>query len=87
MLFLLLYLSIYYLSLEHNMSSVKLSLHISLEANRLMEKACEENLLTKSDFMRKAMALMVYVIDYKKKGGHVAILDKNDKKMIEIVGV
>lgn len=69
------------------MSSVKLSLHISEEANELMEKACAENLLTKSEFMRKAMALMVYTINSKKKGGHLAILDKDDKKLADIVGI
>jgi hypothetical protein len=69
------------------MSSVKLSLHISQEANELMEEACEENLLTKSDFMRKAMALMIYTMGYKKKGGHLAVLDKNDKKLADVVGI
>lgn len=69
------------------MSSVKLSLHISGEANVLMEEACEENLLTKSEFMRRAIALMVYTMNYKKKGGHLAVLDKNDKKLADVVGL
>jgi hypothetical protein len=73
--------------MENFMSSVKLSLHISQEANDLMEEVCQENLLTKSEFMRKAMALMVYTMNYKKKGGHLAVLDKDDKKLADVVGI
>lgn len=69
------------------MSTVKLSLHISDEANELMEEACQQNLLTKSEFMRRAMALMIYTMNYKKKGAHLAVLDKDDKKIADVVGI
>lgn len=69
------------------MSSVKLSLHISDEANELMEEVCKENLLTKSEFLRRAMALMIYTMNYKKKGGHIAVLDKDDNKLADVVGI
>ena len=43
--------------------------------------------LTKSEFMRKAIALMIYTMNYKKKGAHLAVLDKNDKKLADVVGL
>lgn len=60
---------------------------MSGEANNLVEEICKENHLTKSEFIRRAMALMTYTMDYKKKGGHLAILDKNDKKIADVVGI
>lgn len=57
------------------------------ELNKIVESLCEENSLTKTEFIRKAVALMTYTLGYKKKGGHLAVLDKNDKKLADVVGL
>lgn len=69
------------------MSVIKVSVHMPNELNTLVEDLCDENHLTKSEFIRKALALMTYTLNYKKKGGFLAILDKNDKKLADVVGL
>ena len=69
------------------MSTIKVSVHMPDELNNIVEGLCEENHLTKSEFIRKALALMTYTLNYKQKGGHLAILDKNDKKLADVVGL
>lgn len=67
--------------------TVKMSLHLSQETNDLVEELCEDNHLTKSDLLRRSLALMAVVLKYKKKGGHLVVLDSDDKKISEIVGL
>lgn len=67
--------------------TVKMSLHLTQETNNILENMCEENRLTKSDLLRKSLALMEVVLRYKKKGGHLIIVDDQDQKISEIVGV
>jgi Arc/MetJ-type ribon-helix-helix transcriptional regulator len=69
------------------MSITKVSVHMPDELNNLVEDLCEKNHITKSEFIRKALALMTYSLNYKQKGGHLAILDKNDKKLADVVGL
>lgn len=69
------------------MSTIKVSVHMPDELNHIVEELCDENHLTKSEFIRRALALMTYTLGYKKKGGHLAILDKNDKKLADVIGV
>lgn len=57
------------------------------KTNDLVEEICKQNHISKSEFIRRAMALMTYTMDYKKKGGHLAILDKNDKKLADVIGI
>lgn len=68
-------------------ATVKMSLHLSTETNEMVEALCKDNHLTKSDLMRRAVALIAVALNYKKKGGHLVVLDDNDKKMSEIVGL
>lgn len=68
-------------------ATVKMSLHLSPETNDLVEKMCAEAHLTKSDLLRKSLALMEVALRYKKEGGHLVVLDSNNNKMSEIVGL
>lgn len=69
------------------MSVIKVSIHMPDSLNEAVETLCEENHLTKSEFIRRALALMTYSLNYKKKGGHLAILDQNDNKLADVVGL
>lgn len=69
------------------MSTIKLSVHMPDELNNIVEDLCKQNHMTKSEFMRKAIALMTYSLNYKQKGGHLAILDDKDNKMVDVVGL
>ncbi|TAK77402.1 MAG: DNA-binding protein, partial [Gammaproteobacteria bacterium] len=60
---------------------VKMSLHLSPETNETLEQLSENNHMTKSELLRKALALMEVALKNKEKGNHLVIVDKNDKKI------
>lgn len=68
-------------------ATVKMSLHLSPETNETLEELADQNHITKSELLRKALALIEVAFESKKKGNHLAILDKNDKKVSEIIGL
>ncbi len=68
-------------------ATVKMSLHLSPDTNKILEKLCEDNHLTKSDLLRRSLALMEVALKYKKKGGHLIVVDDDNNKMSEIVGL
>jgi hypothetical protein len=68
-------------------ATVKMSLHLSSETNEMLEQLCEDNHLTKSDLLRRSLALMQVVMKYKRKGNHLVVVDDNDNKVSEIVGL
>jgi predicted DNA-binding protein len=68
-------------------ATVKMSLHLSPETNDRLEKLCEDNHLTKSDLLRKSLALMEVALKYKKKGNHLIVVDEKDHKVSEIIGI
>ena len=68
-------------------ATVKMSLHLAPETHDILEKICEENHLTKSDLLRRSLALMEVALRYKKKGGHLIVVDDNDRKISEIIGL
>ncbi len=68
-------------------ATVKMSLHLSQETNDMLEQLCEDNHLTKSDLLRRSLALMQVALKYKKKGNHLIVVDDNDNKLSEIVGL
>lgn len=67
--------------------TIEMSLHLSLETNEILEKMCEDNHLTKSDLLRKSLALMQIVLKYKNTGGHLIVVDDKDHKISEIIGL
>lgn len=67
--------------------TIRLSLNLSPETDILLESLCEQGNMTKSELFRKSVALMEIALNYKKKGDKLAILDKDDKKISEIIGI
>jgi predicted DNA-binding protein len=68
-------------------ATVKMSLHLSPETNDTLEQLSEDNHMTKSELLRKALALIEVALKSKEKGNHLVIVDKNDKKISEIIGL
>lgn len=68
-------------------ATVKMSLHLSPETNDTLEQLSAHNHMTKSELLRKALALMEVALKNKEKGNHLVIVDKNDKKVSEILGL
>ena len=68
-------------------ATVKMSLHLSPETNEALETLSEDNHMTKSELLRKSLALMEVALKSKAKGNHLVIVDKNDKKISEILGL
>jgi len=68
-------------------ATVKMSLHLSPETNDMLEQLSQDNHLTKSDLLRKALALMQVALKNKKKGNHLVVLNDKGEKEGEIVGL
>jgi len=66
---------------------IKMSLHISPELNEELEQMSEEAHASKSDILRKAIALIKVAMDAKKSGKKLAILNENKELVNEIVGL
>lgn len=66
---------------------IKLSLHLSRDTDERLERLCDESGITKSELLRRSLALMEIAIDIKKKGNHLAVLNKNDHKVSDIIGL
>lgn len=73
--------------IQKSKASVKMSLHLSPETNQVLEQLSEENQMTKSELLRKALALIEVALKNKVQGNHLVIVDKNDNKISEIVGL
>jgi hypothetical protein len=67
--------------------TVKMSLHLSPETYEILEKLSEDNHLTKSDLLRKSIALMEVALKSKKKGNHLVIMNDKGEKESEIIGL
>lgn len=70
-----------------NTATISMSLHLTPETLNILEEICEDNNLTKTDLLRKALALIQIALKYKKKGGHLIVVDDKDHKMSEIIGL
>lgn len=68
-------------------ATVKMSLHLAPETHEILEKLCKDNHLTKSDLLRRSLALMEVVLKYKKQGGHLIIVDDQKNQLSEIIGL
>ncbi len=72
-------------SIEKN--KVRLSLDISAELNALLERLAVTTGGTKSDVLRKAIALMEVAVEAKRQGKKFGIADKDQQLATEIVGL
>ncbi len=66
--------------------NIRLSLDVSSELNDVLESAANETHTTKSDVLRKSIALLEMAIREKKHGYHLGIFDNKNKIVKEIVG-
>lgn len=68
-------------------STIKLSLHLSPNTNEVLESLSHDHHMTKSEFLRKAIALMEVALNNKQKGNRLIIVDKDERKVSEIIGL
>lgn len=66
---------------------VRLSLDISRELNDLLEQLAARTGGTKSDVLRKAIALMEVAVDGKRRGLKLGLADKDQQLTTEIIGL
>jgi predicted transcriptional regulator len=67
--------------------SVRLSLVVSQELNSRLEQLAAAGLTTKSEILRKAIALFDVVAEAKSEKKRFGILDQNKNLLTEIVGI
>jgi predicted transcriptional regulator len=66
---------------------VRLSLDISSELNDLLERLAEQSGSTKSEVLRKAIALMEVATEAKRQGKKFGIADRDQQLSTEIIGI
>ena len=66
---------------------VKLSLFVSPQLNETLESMAQESGSTKSDVLRKALALLEVASEARRDGKRIGILTKDRQVVTEIVGV
>jgi predicted transcriptional regulator len=67
--------------------TVRLSLAVSPELNDRLEQLAEASHTTKSEILRKAIALFDVVAEAKSEKKRFGILDQNKQLVTEIVGI
>jgi predicted transcriptional regulator len=70
-----------------NDDTVRMSLALSPELNNRLEQLASENRTTKSEILRKAVALFDVASEAKREHKRLGILDKDKKLVTEIVGL
>jgi predicted transcriptional regulator len=75
------------LTTEVFMNNVRLSLAVSDELNERLEQLAESNHATKSEILRKAIALFDVVAEAKLDKKRFGIFDQNKNLVTEIVGI
>ena len=68
-------------------AEVRLSLIVSPELNATLEELAEKSHSSKSEILRKALALFDVASAAKQKDQKIGILDQDDKVLKEIVGI
>ncbi|OUL17661.1 DNA-binding protein [Nostoc sp. T09] len=68
-------------------SKIRLSLDVSPELNDIITELAQKSGSTKSDVLRKAIALMEIAIDAKDRGEKLGLVDKTQSVNTEIVGI
>lgn len=66
---------------------IRLTLDVSQELNRTLEHLAEQTGSSKSDLLRRAIALMEVAVDGKRKGQNLTLADKEDRVVTKIVGL
>lgn len=69
------------------MKPVRLSLDVSPELNTILDQMAEKTCSSKSDVLRKSIALMEVAVQEKEKGNHLSIVNRDQKVIKEIIGL
>ncbi|MDX1252314.1 MAG: ribbon-helix-helix protein, CopG family [Gammaproteobacteria bacterium] len=72
---------------DNSSNRIRLSLDVSPKVNDQLEALAEEEGTSKSDIMRKAIALVTVAVEAKQKGQKLGILDKDRQVLSEIIGL
>jgi predicted transcriptional regulator len=72
---------------KNEKEKVRLSLDISPELNALLESLAITTGGTKSDVLRKAIALMEVAVDAKRRGLKLGLAEKDQPLVTEIIGL
>ena len=66
---------------------IRLSLDVSPELNNMIDEMAEKTNSSKSDVLRKSIVLLKIAVQENEKGNNLAIVDKDQKILKEIVGL
>ncbi len=66
---------------------VRLSLELSRELDQMLQEIAEEGATTKSEVLRRALALVKVAHDAKKEGRYLGLVRDREKLDTEIVGL
>lgn len=72
---------------QNEKEKVRLSLDISSEMNELLERLADATGGTKSDVLRRAIALMEVAVEAKRQGKKFGIAEKDQPLATEIIGL
>lgn len=67
-------------------NSIRLSLEVSEELNNALERMANLMHASKSDVLRKSVALIDLALREREEGHHLGVFDKKQKMLKEIVG-
>ena len=65
---------------------IRLSLHVSQELDDLLEDIARKSYSTKSDVLRKSIALINIAIQEREKGNYLGIINQDQEIIREIIG-
>lgn len=68
-------------------NTVRVSLEMSEELNRKLEEMAESTHNTKSELLRKALALMEVAIQARRSGKKIGIAEQDQPLLTEIIGI
>lgn len=68
-------------------TTIKLSLHLNSKDYKRLHHLKVSNNTTKSNLLRKGLDLIELVIECKKKGNHLIVVDKNELKVGDVFGI
>jgi hypothetical protein len=68
-------------------SNVRLSLDVSVELNDTLDEMAEKMHSSKSEILRKSIALMEVAVEEKARGNHLGVVNKQQQIIKEIVGL
>jgi len=68
-------------------AKIRLSLDVSSELNETLDAMAEQSHSSKSDILRKSIALMGVALQEKERGNHLSVVSSDQKIIKEIIGL